>query len=73
MDASTGRAHEIGIAQQSLPSAVCRQFVLSAEQWQAFQDALDQLVQHKPCVKKLLREPGAPGLGISRLAAPAAG
>ena len=35
-----------------------RQFVLSDAQWQAFQEALDQPVQSKPRLKKLLSEPG---------------
>lgn len=38
-----------------------RQFVLSTEQWQAFQEALDRPVQHKPRLKKLLGEPGVLG------------
>ena len=35
-----------------------RHFVLDEAQWQAFQEALDRPVQHKPRLKKLLNEPG---------------
>jgi uncharacterized protein (DUF1778 family) len=32
-------------------------FVLSAEQWQAFTEALDQPARYLPRLKKLVREP----------------
>jgi uncharacterized protein (DUF1778 family) len=35
-----------------------RRFELSAEQWEAFQSALDQPVTARPKLKKLLGEPG---------------
>ncbi len=35
-----------------------RHFALDEMQWQAFQEALDRPVQHKPRLEKLLREPG---------------
>lgn len=35
-----------------------RRFELSAEQWEAFQSALDQPVTPRPKLKKLLGEPG---------------
>lgn len=38
-----------------------RQFVLDETQWQAFQTALDRLVQSKPRLQTLLREPGVLG------------
>lgn len=38
-----------------------RRFELSAEQWDAFQSALDQPVTAKPKLKKLLSEPGLLG------------
>ena len=38
-----------------------RRFELSAEQWEAFQSALDQPVTAKPKLKKLLSEPGLLG------------
>jgi uncharacterized protein (DUF1778 family) len=38
-----------------------RRFELSAEQWDAFQSALDQPVTARPKLKKLLSEPGLLG------------
>ena len=38
-----------------------RRFELSAEQWEAFQSALDQPVTARPKLKKLLSEPGLLG------------
>ena len=38
-----------------------RHLVLTDDQWQAFQHALDRPVQTKPHLKKLLREPGVLG------------
>ena len=38
-----------------------RHFMLSEDQWQAFQQALDRPVQAKPRLKKLLNEPGVLG------------
>jgi uncharacterized protein (DUF1778 family) len=38
-----------------------RHFVLSEDQWLAFQEAMDRPVQAKPRLKKLLSEPGVLG------------
>lgn len=38
-----------------------RHFVLSEDQWQAFEQALDRPVQAKPRLKALLSEPGVLG------------
>lgn len=38
-----------------------RHFVLDAEQWAAFQQALDRPVQARPRLKKLLTDPGVLG------------
>ncbi len=38
-----------------------RHFVMSEDQWQAFQQALDRPVQAKPRLKTLLSEPGVLG------------
>jgi uncharacterized protein (DUF1778 family) len=50
---------EAGVTAAAQTLADRRQFILSDEQWQAFQEALDRPVQSKPRLKKLLREPGA--------------
>ena len=52
---------DAGVTAASQTLADRRQFVLSEAQWQAFQEALDRPVQHKPRLKKLLREPGVLG------------
>jgi len=49
---------DAGITAANQALADRRHFVLSAEQWQAFQQALDRPVRQKPCLKKLLEEPG---------------
>jgi uncharacterized protein (DUF1778 family) len=47
--------HGLIAAQQALTDR--RLFVLDAEQWQQFQEALDRPPQDKPRLKKLLSEP----------------
>jgi uncharacterized protein (DUF1778 family) len=49
----------INAANQTLADRT--RFELSADQWQAFQAALDQPVSDKPKLKKLLSEPGLLG------------
>ena len=49
---------DAGVTAAAQTLADRRQFVLDEAQWPAFQDALDRPVQHKPRLKKLLREPG---------------
>ena len=53
LDAGIAMAHET-LAEQRL-------FVLTDEQWTAFQAALDRPVQEKPQLRKLLTEPGVLG------------
>lgn len=52
---------DAGVTAASQALADRRRFELDASQWQAFQEALDRPVQHKPRLQKLLREPGALG------------
>jgi uncharacterized protein (DUF1778 family) len=52
---------DAGVTAASQALADRRRFELDAPQWQAFQEALDRPVQHKPRLQKLLREPGALG------------
>jgi uncharacterized protein (DUF1778 family) len=52
---------DAGVTAAAQTLADRRRFVLDEAQWQAFQDALDRSVQHKPRLKKLLREPGVLG------------
>lgn len=49
---------DAGILAASQMLADRRRFELSAEQWEAFQSALDQPVTARPKLKKLLGEPG---------------
>ena len=52
---------DAGVTAAAQTLADRRQFVLNAEKWQQFQEALDRPVQSKPRLKKLLREPGLLG------------
>jgi uncharacterized protein (DUF1778 family) len=52
---------EAGIAMAHETLAEQRMFMLSDEQWDAFQAALDRPVQNKPQLRKLLTEPGVLG------------
>lgn len=52
---------DAGIVAANQMLADRRRFELSAEQWEAFQAALDQPVAPKPQLKKLLEEPGLLG------------
>lgn len=52
---------EAGVAAANQALADRRRFVLSDEQWRAFEQALDRPVQAKPRLKQLLREPGVMG------------
>ena len=53
LDAGIAMAHET-LAEQRL-------FMLTGEQWNKFQEALDRPVQNKPELRKLLTEPGVVG------------
>jgi uncharacterized protein (DUF1778 family) len=52
---------DAGVTAAAQALADRRRFELDGPQWQAFQEALDRPVQHKPRLQKLLREPGALG------------
>lgn len=52
---------DAGVTAANQALADRRQFVLSDEQWQAFQQALDCPAQAKPRLKRLLNEPGVLG------------
>jgi len=52
---------DAGVIAASQTLADRRHFVLSDEQWTAFQHALDRPVSAKPRLKKLLNEPGVLG------------
>ena len=52
---------DAGIIAANQTLAERNRFELNAEQWQAFQTALDQPVGTKPKLKKLLSEPGLLG------------
>jgi uncharacterized protein (DUF1778 family) len=52
---------EAGIAMAHETLAEQRLFMLTDDQWDAFQAALDRPVQNKPQLRKLLTEPGALG------------
>ncbi|MDX8398707.1 MAG: DUF1778 domain-containing protein [Gallionellaceae bacterium] len=52
---------DAGVNAAYLTLADRRNFALSAEQWDAFQQALDRPVTAKPRLKKLLDEPGLLG------------
>lgn len=52
---------DAGIVAANQTLADRRRFELSAEQWEAFQTALDQPVTVKPRLKRLLTEPGLLG------------
>lgn len=52
---------DAGVTAANQALADRRQFVLSDEQWQAFQQALDRPAQAKPRLKRLLNEPGVLG------------
>ncbi|MGL1834090.1 DUF1778 domain-containing protein [Rhodocyclaceae bacterium SMB388] len=49
---------DAGVTAANQALADRRRFVVSEDQWQAFQEALDRPVQAKPRLKKLLGEPG---------------
>jgi uncharacterized protein (DUF1778 family) len=49
---------DAGITAANQALAARHRFVLDEEQWQAFHEALDRPVQHKPELKRLLSEPG---------------
>jgi len=49
---------DVGIAAANQALADRNRLVLDESQWQAFQQALERPVQHKPRLKKLLGEPG---------------
>ena len=53
LDAGIAMAHET-LAEQRL-------FMLTGEQWERFQEALNRPVQEKPELRKLLTEPGVLG------------
>ena len=52
---------DAGVTAASQALAERSRFVLAQDQWQAFQAALDQPVQARPALKKLLGEPGVLG------------
>jgi uncharacterized protein (DUF1778 family) len=52
---------DAGVSAANQALADRRHFALNAEQWDAFQQALDRPVQAKPRLKKLLSEPGVLG------------
>ena len=52
---------EAGIAMAHETLAERRMFMLTDEQWNEFQAALDRPVQSKPQLRKLLNEPGVLG------------
>lgn len=49
---------DVGIVAANQALADRNRFELDEAQWQAFQQALERPVQHKPRLKKLLAEPG---------------
>lgn len=49
---------DAGVTAAAQTLADRRQFMLDEAQWQAFQEALDRPVRHKPRLKRLLRKPG---------------
>ncbi|MEA3638358.1 MAG: DUF1778 domain-containing protein [Lamprobacter sp.] len=49
---------DAGITAANQALAARHRFVLDEEQWQAFHEALDRPVQHKPELKRLLSQPG---------------
>ncbi|MBZ0094594.1 MAG: DUF1778 domain-containing protein [Sulfuricella sp.] len=49
---------DAGIVAANQALAERNRFELDEAQWQAFQQALERPVQHKPRLKKLLAEPG---------------
>ena len=49
---------DAGVTAANQALADRQKFVLSDEQWAAFQDALDRPAQAKPNMKKLLSQPG---------------
>ncbi|PJK11600.1 hypothetical protein CO610_01400 [Lysobacteraceae bacterium NML95-0200] len=49
---------DAGVTAATHALAARRQFALDEAQWQAFAEALDRPVQHKPRLKKLLDSPG---------------
>ena len=52
---------DAGVVAANQTLADRRHFVLSDEQWQEFQQALDRPVKAKPRLRKLLSEPGVLG------------
>ncbi|MEX1198737.1 MAG: DUF1778 domain-containing protein [Pseudohongiellaceae bacterium] len=49
---------DAGVSAANQALADRRRFVLDADQWEAFEQALDRPVQRKPALKRLLTEPG---------------
>ena len=52
---------DAGVTAANQALADRRHFALNAEQWDAFQQALDRPIQAKPRLAKLLTEPGVLG------------
>ncbi len=49
---------DAGVSAANQTLADRRRFVLDADQWEAFEQALDRPVQRKPRLERLLTEPG---------------